>query len=80
MRGSKEWQKWQEGLLIKLKKLKRLMNREAKMKAAVLEEVKKIKIKEIPIPKISKDEVLVKVKACGICQTDYSAYMGFRMN
>ncbi len=46
------------------------------MKAAVLEGVKNLVVKEIPTPKATNDMALVKVKACGICMTDYKAYSG----
>jgi len=47
------------------------------MKAAVLESVKVVKIKEVPIPEIGDGEVLVKVKNTGICGTDWSIYNGW---
>ena len=50
------------------------------MKAAVLEDVKKLIVKEIPTPTPINDMTLVKVKACGICMTDYKAYSGERKN
>ena len=50
------------------------------MKAAVLEGVKNLVVKEIPTPKATNDMALVKVKACGICMTDYKAYSGERKN
>jgi|LGVE01.1.fsa_nt_gb L-iditol 2-dehydrogenase len=40
------------------------------MKAMVLEEPGKMRIKEIPIPLAGDNEVIVKVKACNICKTD----------
>jgi 2-desacetyl-2-hydroxyethyl bacteriochlorophyllide A dehydrogenase len=40
------------------------------MKALVLEEYKKLVYKDVPDPVIKDDEVLVKVKACGICGSD----------
>jgi len=41
------------------------------MRAALFYEVgKPLKIKEVPMPEISSDEVLISVKACGICHTD----------
>lgn len=50
------------------------------MLAVVYEGVKKIALKELPIPKLGSIDVLVDVKVCGICQTDYKAYTGDRMN
>ncbi len=50
------------------------------MKAAVLEGVKNLVVKEIPTPIATNDMALVKVKACGICMTDYKAFSGERTN
>jgi len=50
------------------------------MKAAVLEGVKNLVVKKIPTPTAINDMALVKVKACGICMTDYKAYSGERKN
>ncbi len=47
------------------------------MKAAVFEAVKCVVVKEVPIPEIDDDEVLVKVKNTGICGTDWSIYNGW---
>jgi len=47
------------------------------MKAAVFEDIKTIKVKEVPIPEINDDEVLIKVKNTGICGTDWSIYNGW---
>ena len=46
------------------------------MKAAVQEKPKQLKIKEVPVPEINDDEVLIKVKYTGICGTDWSIYTG----
>lgn len=46
------------------------------MKAAVFYEPEKMEIKEVPIPEISESEVLIKIKACGICGSDVSYYYG----
>jgi len=40
------------------------------MKALVLEEYKNLVYKDVPDPGIMPDEVLVKIKACGICGSD----------
>ena len=40
------------------------------MKALVLEEYNKLVYKDVPDPAIKNNEVLVKVKACGICGSD----------
>jgi threonine dehydrogenase-like Zn-dependent dehydrogenase len=52
----------------------------SKMLAAIFDGVRQMNLREIPIPEIGERELLVKVKACGICQTDYKAYTGERMN
>lgn len=46
------------------------------MKAAVLSGKNDLRLKEVPVPSIKKDEVLVKVKSCGICGTDIHALHG----
>lgn len=46
------------------------------MKALVLEEYKKLIYKDVPDPEIKDDEVLVKVKACGICGSDVHGFDG----
>jgi len=50
------------------------------MLAAVLREFGRMSIEEVPTPEPDINEVLVKVKACGICQTDYKAFIGKRDN
>jgi len=50
------------------------------MLAAVLEDVKKMKLKEVPKPEPGYGEAVIRVKACGICQTDFKAYTGERRN
>jgi len=47
------------------------------MKAAVFEKVGVIKVKEVPVPDISDNEVLIKIKYTGICGTDWSIYNGW---
>ncbi len=46
------------------------------MKAQVVEEPNKMVYKEVPIPEINDDEVLIKIKVCGICGSDWSIYTG----
>jgi 2-desacetyl-2-hydroxyethyl bacteriochlorophyllide A dehydrogenase len=46
------------------------------MKALVLEEYKKLVYKDVPDPVIKDNEVLVRVKACGICGSDVHGYDG----
>lgn len=40
------------------------------MKAAVLEELNKMVVKEVPTPQITDDEILVRVRSCAICGSD----------
>lgn len=46
------------------------------MKAMLLSEYKKLAITEMPTPPIADDEVLVRVRACGICGSDIHGYDG----
>lgn len=46
------------------------------MKAQVFYEPEKMDLEEVPIPKPKDDEVLVRVKACGICGSDVAYYFG----
>ena len=46
------------------------------MRAQVIEEPGKMVLKEVPIPTIDENEVLIKVKMCGICGTDWKIFMG----
>jgi len=47
-----------------------------KMKAQVFYEPLKMEYEEVDIPQIGVDEVLVKVRACGICGSDIAYYWG----
>jgi 2-desacetyl-2-hydroxyethyl bacteriochlorophyllide A dehydrogenase len=49
---------------------------QGRMRAAVVEKPFVIKVKEVKIPEINDEEVLIKVKAAGICGTDSSIYTG----
>ena len=46
------------------------------MKAAVWTDYGKIEVKEVPTPVIGDDEVLLKVRAAGVCMTDLHVYTG----
>lgn len=50
------------------------------MLAAVLKDFNKLVLEEIPIPKPGPGEVLVRIKSCGFCATDYKAIKGIRRN
>ncbi len=46
------------------------------MRAQVLEEPYKFVLKEVPVPTITDDDVLVKISYCGICGSDWGSYTG----
>lgn len=46
------------------------------MKAAFIVAPKKFEIREIDMPAIGDDEMLVKIDACGVCSSDMSGYLG----
>lgn len=50
------------------------------MLAAVLTDFNNLVLKEVPMPEPGMNEVVVRVKACGICATDYKAIKGIRTN
>jgi len=45
------------------------------MRAAVVEGRRKVAIKDVPEPVLDRDEVLIKVKYCGICGSDLHIYV-----
>lgn len=49
---------------------------EKNMKAAVFYGKQDIRIEDIPMPKVGDDDVLIRVKACGVCGTDVHIYHG----
>lgn len=46
------------------------------MKALLLREYKKLEITDFPVPSVGPEEVLIRVKACGICGSDVHGYDG----
>jgi len=46
------------------------------MKAAILEKIEKLIVKDVPEPEPKNNEVLIKVNCCGICGTDLKLYKG----
>jgi L-iditol 2-dehydrogenase len=50
------------------------------MLAAVLHGVDRLVLEDVPVPEPGPGEVLVRVRACGFCQTDYKAIRGIRTN
>lgn len=47
-----------------------------KMRAQVFYEPKDMRLEEVDIPEIGEDEVLIKVRACGVCGSDIAYYYG----
>ena len=50
------------------------------MLAAILKDFERLELEEVPIPKPGPDEVVVRIKSCGFCATDYKAIQGIRRN
>jgi len=50
-----------------------------KMRAVYLEERGRFALKEVPVPRPGRDEVLVAVKACGVCGSDIHFYENGRI-
>jgi L-iditol 2-dehydrogenase len=50
------------------------------MLAAVLRDFDRLELEELPIPEPGLSEVVVRIKTCGICATDYKAIKGIRRN
>jgi threonine dehydrogenase-like Zn-dependent dehydrogenase len=46
------------------------------MKAQVFYEAEKMKLEDVPVPSIGPEEVLIRVRACGICGSDVAYYFG----
>ena len=46
------------------------------MKSAVFYGVRDLRVEESPKPKVGSKEVLIRVKACGVCGTDIHIYEG----
>ena len=40
------------------------------MKALVVEGVRQLEYKDVPVPGVKDDDVLIRVRACGICGSD----------
>jgi len=45
------------------------------MKVAFIVAPRKFEIRDLPLPQISEDEMLVKIEACGVCSSDMPAYV-----
>jgi L-iditol 2-dehydrogenase len=46
------------------------------MKALVLSAYKQLAIEDVPVPKPAEDELLIRIRACGICGSDVHGYDG----
>ena len=46
------------------------------MRALLLENYNELKLKDVPIPEFGNEDVLIRVKACGICGSDVHGYDG----
>ena len=50
------------------------------MLAAVLKEFNQLVLEDVPRPEPGPGQVVVRIKSCGICATDYKAIKGIRKN
>ena len=50
------------------------------MLAAVLKDFEDLQLMEVPTPEPGPGEVLVRIRSCGFCATDYKAIRGIRRN
>ena len=50
------------------------------MLAAILHDFNRLILEDVPIPEPGLGEVIVRIKSCGICATDYKAIKGIRRN
>lgn len=50
------------------------------MKAAVLKDFNDLAIEDTPVPEPGMGEVVVRIRSCGFCATDYKAIKGIRQN
>ncbi len=63
-------------LSLKLKWKVSRRERMNKMKSAVFYGKHQLKVEEVNLPVVGEHEVLVEVKACGVCGTDVHIYEG----
>lgn len=47
-----------------------------KMKAAIMAGVNQMDVREVPIPELEDDQLLIRIAYCGICATDYDNFTG----
>lgn len=48
------------------------------MKVCVMEDIKNMSVREMEIPKVKDNEVLIKIYTCNICTTDWQTWAGLR--
>lgn len=48
------------------------------MKALVIEDVQKAVVKEVPVPEIDKEGILIKTMANGVCRSDWHVWIGIK--
>ncbi|MFP4056599.1 MAG: zinc-dependent alcohol dehydrogenase [Candidatus Brocadiia bacterium] len=53
-----------------------MADKPSQMKAQVFYEPNEMRLEDVPVPEVGPDEVLVQVKACGICGSDIAYYFG----
>ncbi|MEM2964131.1 MAG: zinc-dependent dehydrogenase [Candidatus Bathyarchaeia archaeon] len=49
------------------------------MKAVFIKEKSLVEVRDVPVPSLSAGDVLVKMKACGICGTDVEKFLGVHL-
>jgi L-iditol 2-dehydrogenase len=50
------------------------------MLAAILRDFDSLVLEEVPVPEPEMNEIVIRIKACGVCATDYKAIKGIRTN
>lgn len=50
------------------------------MRAAVLKDFNRLVLEDVPVPEPGEGEVVVRIRACGFCATDFKAIKGIRRN
>ena len=50
------------------------------MLAAVLKDFNQLVLEDVPVPQPGIGEVVVRIRSCGFCATDYKAIKGIRRN
>jgi len=50
------------------------------MLAAILKDFNELVLEDVPVPEPGPGEVLVRIRSCGVCATDYKAIRGIRRN